>query len=486
MVFASPIFLFLFLPLVLAGHFLCLKSLRNGYLLGVSLLFYAWGEPRYLGVILVSMLLNYGSGLLLHRTETAPFFGLSRKTVLALAVGANLLLLIYFKYAGFLMANLSAGLAALGLPTIPRDRLPSLPLGISFFTFQAMSYVIDVYRRHAPVQKNPLHCGLYIALFPQLIAGPIVRYAQLASQIVARTITVPGFSYGVQRFIVGLSKKVLIANPLGAVTDAVFALPVTELTPGAAWLAIVCYTLQIYYDFSGYSDMAVGLGRMFGFVFPENFAHPYAARSLREFWRRWHMSLSSWFRDYLYIPLGGSRTSALRTAVNLWTVFFLCGLWHGAGWAFIVWGIFHGLCLAWERTRLWRSLVPRLWRPVQHLYTLGIVVMGWVFFRAETVTYALDYFACLFGMSPSSVTARDALLYCDPKTVWTLVLGSLFAAPIAPSLAQKLTGALGRSHSTFLWTAVNMGRCTVLSFLFLASAAHLAAGTYNPFIYFRF
>ncbi|MGQ9671216.1 MAG: MBOAT family O-acyltransferase [Desulfosoma sp.] len=485
MVFASPIFLFLFLPLVLAGHFLCNTSLRNAYLLGVSVFFYAWGEPRYVGLMVFSMLLNYGSGLLLQRTETAPFFGLSRKTVLALAVGANLLLLIYYKYAGFLVANLSAGLAALGLPLIPYNP-PSLPLGISFFTFQAMSYVIDVYRRHATVQKNPLHCGLYIALFPQLIAGPIVRYAHVASQIVARTVTVPGFSYGVQRFIVGLSKKVLIANPMGAVTDAIFALPVGELTPGAAWLGIACYTLQIYYDFSGYSDMAVGLGSMFGFVFPENFAHPYAARSLRDFWRQWHMTLSSWFRDYLYIPLGGSRQSSFRTAVNLWTVFFLCGLWHGAGWTFIVWGMFHGLCLAWERTRLWRSLVPRLWRPVQHLYTLGIVVMGWVFFRAETVAYALDYLACLFGMGPSSPTGRDALLYCDPKTVWTLVLGSLFAAPVAPFLAQKLTALLGRSPNTLLWIAMHTGRCVVLFFLFLASAAHLAAGTYNPFIYFRF
>lgn len=485
MVFASPIFLFLFLPLVLAGYFLCHKSLRNAYLLGVSVLFYAWGEPRNVGVIVFSMLLNYGSGLLLHRTETAPFFGLFRKNVLALAVGANLLLLIHCKYAGFLVANLSAGLAALGLPLIAYNP-PPLPLGISFFTFQAMSYVIDVYRRHAPVQKNPLHCGLYIALFPQLIAGPIVRYAQLASQIVARTVTVPGFSYGVQRFIVGLSKKALIANPMGAVTDAIFALPVGELTPGAAWLGIACYTLQIYYDFSGYSDMAVGLGRMFGFVFPENFAHPYAARSLRDFWRRWHMTLSFWFRDYLYIPLGGSHKSSFRTAVNLWTVFFLCGLWHGAGWTFIVWGIFHGLCLAWERTRLWRSLMPRLWRPVQHLYTLGIVVMGWVFFRSETVAYALDYLACLFGMWPSSATGRDALLYCDPKTVWTLVLGSLFAAPVAPLLAQKLTALRGRSPNTLLRIALHTGRCVALLFLFLASAAHLAAGTYNPFIYFRF
>ncbi len=485
MVFASPIFLFLFLPLTLAGHFLLGKQYRNIYLLLMSLFFYAWGEPCYVGVMLLSILFNYGIGLLLHRTHAAPLFGFSKKHVLTLAVAGNLLILGYFKYANFLIDNINKGLTALGLFPIAFERV-SLPLGISFFTFQAMSYVIDVYRHHAPVQKNPLQCGLYIALFPQLIAGPIVRYAQIAAQITSRTITVSQFSAGIQRFIFGLSKKVLAANPLGQLADTVFSCPSDELTFGMAWLGLFCYTLQIYYDFSGYSDMAIGLGKMVGFSFPENFHYPYASRSLREFWRRWHMTLSSWFRDYLYIPLGGNRGSAHRTVLNLWVVFFLCGLWHGAGWTFIVWGLFHGLCLSLERTRLWQRMIPRLWLPLQHIYTMGLVIVGWVFFRSESLTYAISYLACLFGFSQPVTTTHDALLYCDPKTVWTLVLGALFAAPFVPYVAQKLTIFSGNEDKPFSSIFLNTGRYLLLIFLFVASAAHLAAGTYNPFIYFRF
>ena len=485
MVFASPIFLFLFLPLTLGGHFLLGKKYRNIYLLSVSLFFYAWGEPRYVGVMLGSILFNYGAGLLLHRAHSVPLRGLSTKQVLSLAVTGNLIILGYYKYSNFLIHNVNLGLEALGLSPFSFEPV-SLPLGISFFTFQAMSYVIDVYRKEAPVQKNPLHCGLYIALFPQLIAGPIVRYAHIASQIGSRTITVDHVASGIQRFIFGLSKKVLVANPLGQVADAVFAYASAELTPGMAWLGLLCYTLQIYYDFSGYSDMAVGLGKMFGFVFPENFDYPYTTRSLREFWRRWHMTLSSWFRDYVYIPLGGNRGSMRRTIGNLWVVFFLCGLWHGAGWTFIVWGIFHGLCLSWERTRLYRFLASRLWRPLHHLYTLGLVMVGWVFFRSESLAYAIDYLACLFGFSHPVAPSDDALLYCDPKTIWTLVLGSLFAAPVAPHIAQRLTAATGPGKNHLGSLFLNTGRYLLLALLFTASAAHLAAGTYNPFIYFRF
>lgn len=451
----------------------------------VSLVFYAWGEPRYVTVILLSVLLNYGGAMLLHRSATRPVFGITEKSALALVVAANLLILVYYKYANFLMANINAVLASCGLRPFEHHPIP-LPIGVSFFTFQAMSYVIDIYRKDAPLQRNPLHCGLYIALFPQLIAGPIVRYRQIAAQIVSRTVSVPGFSSGVRRFIFGLSKKVLVANPLGQVTDTMFAFPVGQLTPGMAWLGLVCYTLQIYYDFSGYSDMAIGLGRMFGFEFPENFHYPYASRSLREFWRRWHMTLSSWFRDYLYIPLGGNRISPVRTAVNLWLVFFLCGLWHGAGWTFIAWGMLHGLYLVLERTSLWRSIVPRLWRPLQHLYTLALVVLGWVFFRAESVPYALGYLARLFGLGDAGSATQDALLYCDPKTLWTLALGCLFAAPVAPTLGEKLSARVHGTGSYLPRAAFSLGRYALLVSLLFASAAHLAAGTYNPFIYFRF
>ncbi|MEJ5347097.1 MAG: MBOAT family protein [Desulfosoma sp.] len=485
MVFASPIFLFLFLPLTLAGYFLLGNKYRNLYILLVSLFFYAWGEPFHVGVMLFSILFNYASGLLLHRPCGTPFSGFSKKHILTLTVAGNLLILGYYKYATFLMDNLNRGLTALGLHTIPFEPV-SLPLGISFFTFQAMSYVIDVYRHHAPVQKNPLHCGLYIALFPQLIAGPIVRYTQIAAQITSRIVTLPTFSAGIQRFVFGLSKKVLVANPLGRITDIVFACPTDELSVGMAWLGLICYTLQIYYDFSGYSDMAIGLGQMFGFRFPENFDYPYVSRSLREFWRRWHMTLSSWFRDYLYIPLGGNRGSTRRTVLNLWVVFFLCGLWHGAGWTFIVWGIFHGLCLSLERTRLWQLTIPRLWRPLQHLYTLGLVVVGWVFFRSESLPYALKYLACLFGFFLPVTTPHDALLYCDPKTVWTLVLGAVFAVPIVPCVAQKLQNLSEKRRRASSSIFLNTGRYLLLISLFVASAAHLAAGTYNPFIYFRF
>ncbi|MEJ5365515.1 MAG: MBOAT family O-acyltransferase [Desulfosoma sp.] len=485
MVFASPIFLFLFLPFTLAGHFLLAQKYRNVFLLLVSLVFYAWGEPRYIAVILFSVLLNYGGAILLHRSAERPVFGITEKRALALVVIVNLLILVYYKYANFLIANINTVLTSCGLSPIEHEPVP-LPIGISFFTFQAMSYVIDISCKHAPLQRNPLHCGLYIALFPQLIAGPIVRYRQIAAQIASRTVSLPGFSSGVKRFIFGLSKKVLVANPLGQVADTMFAFPAVQLTPGMAWLGLVCYSLQIYYDFSGYSDMAIGLGRMFGFEFPENFHYPYASRSLREFWRRWHMTLSSWFRDYLYIPLGGNRISPARTALNLWLVFFLCGLWHGAGWTFLAWGTLHGFYLVLERTSLWQSLVPRLWRPLQHMYTLTLVVLGWVFFRAESVSYALGYLERLFGFGHAGPATQDVLLYCDPKTLWTLGIGCLFAAPLAPAWSEKLRARILRAASDLTRAAFSLGHYALLAFLLLASAAHLAAGTYNPFIYFRF
>ena len=344
MVFSEPAFLFWFLPLLLGAYFLCPRAGRNALLLAASLIFYAWGEGGFVLVMLASIGMNYAFGLLIERRVS------THKTCAALWLGiiANLLLLAAYKYTGFVSSNLCGLLRWWGVDTA--DPLPvHLPIGISFFTFQAMSYLVDVHRRQVPAQRNPLHVALYISMFPQLIAGPIVRYRDIARQIVDRAVTRQGFASGIRRFAIGLGKKVIIANSLAWPADQIFTIPNHELTTAVAWWGVTCYTLQIYFDFSGYSDMAVGLGRMFGFEFMENFNYPYIARSMTDFWRRWHISLSTWFRDYLYIPLGGNRRGRARTLVNLALVFFLCGLWHGASWTFAIWGLYHGLFLILER-----------------------------------------------------------------------------------------------------------------------------------------
>jgi len=484
MVFASSLFLFLFLPLTLAGYFLIGTRWKNHFLLAMSLLFYAWGEPIYVLLMLVSIALNYATGILLHLQRQKPRPMLTEGRILAVSVSANIGLLLYFKYANFFLANLNVVLQFLSLPPILRPPV-SLPIGISFFTFQAMSYVIDVYRRETDVQFNPVNCALYVALFPQLIAGPIVRYHDVAKQIISRTVTRHQFSSGIQRFVFGLSKKVLLANPLGDVADNIFAVPVHDVTTGMAWLGIACYTLQIYFDFSGYSDMAIGLGRMFGFEFLENFDFPYISQSIREFWRRWHISLSTWFRDYLYIPLGGSRVSPLRTYLNLWIVFFLCGLWHGANWNFIVWGALHGMYLVIERLG-WQNSLEKLWRPLRHGYTLLLVIISWVFFRAETLSQAVHYLSSMAGLTQASGLRYYALFYCDPKTVLTLLIGCVFATPCAGTFARWAQQRVEQAEWRCGQGALDVAYYCLLMLLLGLSAAALAAGTYNPFIYYRF
>ncbi len=377
MVFSSITFLLCFLPVTLIAYYLAGNRLRNLVLLLASLLFYAWGEGGYVLIMLLSIALNFVVGRLLDRTEGKQ----ARTAVLAGGIGLNLALLGYFKYGNWLVEIVAGLVPGLKAPEILADPI-HLPIGISFFSFQALSYIIDVYRHDTQSQRNPLHLGLYIASFPQLIAGPIVRYRQVAEQIRHRLHDFSTFASGVERFIFGLSKKVLIANPLSAMADLIFSQQYAHLPVEIAWLGIICYALQIYFDFSGYSDMAVGLGRMFSFQFPENFNYPYISRSIQEFWRRWHITLSTWFRDYLYIPLGGSRQGAVKTYRNLVVVFLLCGLWHGASWNFVVWGAMHGVFLALERRVLKRVLqsVPRLFC---HVYTLLVVLVAWVFFRVE-------------------------------------------------------------------------------------------------------
>jgi len=482
MVFSSIVFLFFFLPLTFTVYFLCGRRLKNIVLLLFSLFFYAWGEGFFVLIMLCSIAGNYVAGLFIEKFREKGYSGI----FLILAVILNLGLLIAFKYANFIVNNLNLLLPHVNLGTIHLNPV-HLPIGISFFTFQAMTYVVDVYRKEAPVQKNPINIGLYISLFPQLIAGPIVRYHDIAKQIISRKVNLDIFSDGVERFIYGLGKKVLIANALAVPADKIFAIPVEGLTPGLTWLGIICYTLQIYFDFSGYSDMAIGLGRMFGFRFLENFNYPYISQSIREFWQRWHISLSTWFRDYLYIPLGGNRKGALRMYSNLVTVFFLCGLWHGASWNFVIWGLIHGLFLVIERIGL-TKILDKLWFPVRHLYMLMVVTTGWVFFRAETLHYAISYLLSMFGSSKGDGIVYHTALYFDNEVKLALIAGIIFSAPILPFL-KKVKGNLTKTdESSTSWTEniAALLSTIFLSLLLLTSIMSLAAGSYNPFIYFRF
>jgi len=485
MLFSSPTFLFIFLPAVLGLYALVRREGRNALLLAASLLFYCWGEGGYVFVLLFCTAFNYGMGRWLGRTSGPR----ASKAVLALAVAGNLALLVAFKYSNFLVDNLNPWLSAAGLRPV---FLPPvhLPLGISFFTFQALSYVMDVYRREAPPQKSLLTFALYKTLFPQLIAGPIVRYKDVADELTRRSVRREDLAAGVKRFVVGLGKKMLLANTLAVAADGVFSTSAAGLTPALAWLGIVCYTLQIYFDFSGYSDMAIGLGRLFGFHFLENFRHPYAATSLTDFWRRWHISLSTWFRDYLYIPLGGNRGGRWRTCLNLTAVFALCGLWHGASWNFLVWGLFHGAFLVAERLGLGRVL-ERVWRPIRHAYLLLAVMAGWVFFRAATLHDAQLFLRTLLGLHVGG-SGGSVGFYLHTELALVLPLAVLCATPVWPflerigqGLVPTLTGRDGRVAPLLqaAWAFADVAGCTAV---LLASTTLLAVGTYNPFIYFRF
>ncbi|HEX6136849.1 MAG TPA: MBOAT family O-acyltransferase [Casimicrobiaceae bacterium] len=476
MVFASALFLLLFLPATLAAYFLLPRRCRNAVLLLASVVFYAWGEARYLPLVLGSVAFNGWIAMrIAAAAETAP-----RRRWLAVAVTGNLGALAIFKYASFALANIGAiapifGAAPLALAAIP------LPLGISFFTFHAISYVVDVYKRTASAQRSIPAFALYILLFPQLIAGPIIRYRDIAAQLVARDASTSEFAYGVRRFVLGLGKKLLIANTLGQSADAIFAVPGAELNAPLAWLGLACYTLQIYFDFSGYSDMAIGLMRMFGFRILENFNYPYVARSVREFWRRWHISLSNWFRDYLYVPLGGNRRGARRAYANLIVVFLLCGLWHGASWTFVLWGAWHGVFLILERAGLERPLARNRW--LGHAYALAVVMGAWVLFRCDTLAHALAYYRALLGLSGADPTLHPLAQHLNGLLLVTLAAGVAFATPLAPRLAAWRERAVRWPRAE--WLALTADGAWVAA-IFVASAAMLAAGTYNPFIYFRF
>ena len=476
MVFASPLFLFLFLPLVLAAYFVAPRAWRNCVLLAASLFFYAWGEAPYVVLVLASVGFNGWMGVRIAAADDLR----ARRRWLALAVAGNLGTLAIFKYANFAAANVNAIAPVFGVGPLAWAAIP-LPLGISFFTFHAISYVVDVYKRNADAQRSVPTFALYILLFPQLIAGPIIRWRDIATQLVERPSRLADFAYGVRRFVLGLGKKTLIANTLGRTADAIFALPAGDLTAPLAWLGLLCYTLQIYFDFSGYSDMAIGLMRMLGFRILENFNYPYVSRSIREFWRRWHISLSNWFRDYLYVPLGGNRGGRWRAYRNLVIVFLLCGLWHGASWPFVLWGAWHGLFLVAERAG-WDRVIARS-ALLARIYALLAVMGGWVLFRCDTLAHALGFYAALLGQSHASATLHPIGQHLDGLIVTTLIVGAIFATPLAPRIGAwrdrvSASGGTGR--------VVLAADVAWLGVVFVASAAALAAGTYNPFIYFRF
>lgn len=472
MVFSSLVFLFVFLPIVLVLYYLSSKKYRNYLLLLASLFFYAWGEPTYVVIMLVSIGANYLCGLLVDEKRADKV----RVTGVVISVIFNICMLGVFKYSGFFVKNINTAFnTSLPVPEI------ALPLGISFFTFQAMSYVIDVYRKDAKVQKNIFDLSLYISLFPQLVAGPIVRYQTVADQIDERDHNIVKFGDGVRRFIIGLGKKVLLSNSLGMLADSVFGMQTYQLTVVSTWLGILAYSLQIFFDFSGYSDMAIGLGKMFGFEFLENFNYPYISQSASEFWRRWHISLGSWFRDYVYFPLGGSRRGNVRTYINLFIVWFLTGFWHGASWTFIAWGLYFGLLIGMEKSYLGKILnkVPRF---IRHIYLLLVVMIGWVFFRADSFSYSIEFIKNMFFMGTSTVFDGTVAAYLNDYW-FVLVLSMIFCVPIVDWIRGKIEVAnekILESNVSYILNSV------VYTGIFLIVIFKLVNSTYNPFLYFRF
>mgnify|MGYP002744540594 CR=1 FL=1 len=465
MVFSTPIFLFYFLALTLLVYYLVPRKLRNGVLLLSSLFFYYWGEQLYVSIMFLSTAIDYVHGLLVERCKARDNDRGARMAV-ASSIVFNLALLLFFKYWDFLAGSLQA----VGLTFMPVLNI-HLPIGISFYTFQTMSYTIDVYRDDAKVQRSLVNFGTFVTLFPQLIAGPIIKYKDLGDQIDHRTHSPEQFASGVQIFVVGLAKKVLLANNIGKLWDTILALPAGELTTAGAWLGVAAFAFQLYFDFSGYSDMAVGLGRMLGFEFMRNFNYPYIAKSVTEFWRRWHISLGTWFREYLYIPLGGNRGGTARTIRNLLIVWFCTGFWHGASWNFILWGLYFAAWLILERYVL-RGVLEKTPAILKHLYTLIVVFVGWGLFAMVDLGVCGDYLAACFGGAPLWSGADLFRLRSYAVTLAVLVLAST-------ALGQRLWAKLPRQAEQ-LATPVLMGLSLVVC------TAYLVDGSYNPFLYFRF
>ena len=470
MVFSSVIFICIFLPLTIGVYYILKEKYRNFLLLIVSLLFYSFGGVKYLIVMIGSIVINYTMGLIIDKYKNTIRL---KKIFLVLVVLINLSILYFFKYVDFSIDVINL----LCSSSIPYKNIV-LPIGISFFTFQGLSYVLDVYMNKVSVQKNILNIALYISFFPQLIAGPIVRYNTINNQIVKRESSVDKFYIGIKRFIFGLAKKVIISNQLAVVVDQIFNLEFSYLSTTVAWLGIILYALQIFFDFSGYSDMAIGLGKMFGFEFLENFNYPYISKSITEFWRRWHISLSTWFRDYVYIPLGGNRTGNLY--FNLIIVFLLTGLWHGASWNFIIWGMWHGMFLIIERickTKSWYNKIPVF---IRRLYTIIAILIGWVFFRAVDLKYAVNYLCIMFS-NTTAINVPTVDWYINNKRMFILILAIIFSIPVINNkYIKKINNTFNKSTVGIIISN------TIIMLLFILTMSMILISGYNPFIYFQF
>lgn len=477
MVFSSSFFLFFFLPITLVLTLVSQHSrYKNLVLLIISIFFYVFGEGELVILMFGSITLNYFLGKWVGQSST--------KVAITVGVIINVLILIVFKYTGFIIENINEILQLYKISPLPKAEI-KLPAGISFYTFHSISYLIDVYRKDNKVQKSYVDMALYIALFPQLIAGPIIRYKDIANQFIKRKINVIRFQNGIERFIIGLAKKVIIANTIGFTADLIFDINSSEISLPLAWLGMISYSLQLYFDFSGYSDMAIGLAKMLGFDFLENFNFPYKAGSIKEFWSRWHISLSNWFRDYLYIPLGGNRVSPLRTYLNLSIVFFLTGLWHGASWNFIIWGVIHGFFLIIER--LWLGKILLETRVLKHVYTLLVVMLAWVFFRIDGLSKALNYIKALFLYKSNSSNTID--MYLNFELVLTICIATLLSFNGFNYFYKKILLYLFKRfkyHKFINYQLFKNIKAIALIVIFVYACLNVFSSSYNPFIYFRF
>lgn len=468
MVFSSLVFLFTFLPITLIVYYLVPWKIKNIILLIASLVFYAWGEPIYIILMLLSITFNYFMGRDIDFNRDEP---IKKKRSLIFAIAVNLIILGFFKYYTFFIQTINDIFSV----HIPYREL-ALPIGISFYTFQTLSYIIDLYWGKTEVQKNILNFGLYVSMFPQLIAGPIIKYVDVAAQIEHRKLSIDRFGSGAMFFIRGLAKKVLLANNIGLLHSAIVGMEFSEISVLTAWIGALAYTLQIYFDFGGYSDMAIGLGRMFGFSFTKNFDYPYISKSITEFWRRWHISLSTWFKEYVYIPLGGNKVSVPRHLINIMIVWFLTGLWHGASWNFVAWGLYYGILLLVEKYILGR-LTSKMPHILQHLYLMVIVMIGWVFFFSPGMNYALTYIKCMFTIGSAGLVDKTALYYLTTNIILILIclIGS------TPYVHQMFKSVILKKKKKHIRSAV-----IIYAALFVMVIAYLVSATYNPFLYFRF
>lgn len=470
MVFSSAIFLFLFLPIVFILYYILPKKLRNTIMFLASLLFYAWGEPIYIFIMLFSTVFDYENGRLIEKFRKQEKEKIC-KVILILSIVVNLGLLMFFKYTDFFVGNIN-GLFGLSIDSLGL----ALPIGISFYTFQTLSYTIDVYRGVVQTQQNMINFGMYVSMFPQLIAGPIVRYSDIKNQVDSRDENVEEIADGIRRFIMGLAKKIIIANQIGILWDEIESM--TSFSTSLAWIGAIAFTLQIYFDFSGYSDMAIGLGHMFGFTIPENFKHPYESRSITEFWRKWHITLGTWFREYIYIPLGGNRNGVKKQVINLFIVWFLTGFWHGAGWNFILWGVYYFILLMLEKLFLlkWMERWPKLLR---HIYTLLFVVIGWVIFACTDLNVMCSVLKAMFGLGEGIAGGMSEYYMISYGVLF--IIAAILATSVPMRIVRRLFLKLNLNNNVKLI----IKNCLCV-FVLIVSIAFLVGDSYNPFLYFRF